>query len=231
MPARLLAPSQARRGFIQADEADKIIEEAEKSMGHDHNDRARDLLAPLVSQNNPRAEVDLATIFRFGHKGLQIPGRLSTGYEDVTKDDVTAAALFRKAAEQGDFSGELNLAGMYEDGEGGLPKDYRQAAFWYLRAAKQNDPNAAMAQVLLGKIYEKGGYGVAQDYVQAYKWYGIGAAHTSFDMNKGCSSADPSDLACTGAVYRAFLAEKMTQAQIMEAERLSHEWKPFPPHQ
>jgi TPR repeat protein len=63
--------------------------------------------------------VALATMFRSGMHGVQTtPGAGPTGYEDVPRDDATAAILFRRAADQGDLAGELNLGGMYENGEG-----------------------------------------------------------------------------------------------------------------
>jgi hypothetical protein len=108
-------------------------------------------------------------------------------------------------------------------GAGGLPKDYRQVAAWYLEAAHQNDPYAGTAQIILGQIYEEGGYGVLRNYVEAYKWYDIAAAHKFLDTKKGCPIDDPSDSTCAAALQRDLLAVKMTQAQITEAERLSHE--------
>ena len=62
-----------------------------------------------------------------------------------------------------------------------------------------------------------------RNYVEAYKWYDIAAAHKFLDTKKGCPIDDPSDSTCAAALQRDLLAVKMTQAQITEAERLSHE--------
>ena len=43
------------------------------------------------------------------------------------------------------------------------------------------------------------------------------------DTKKSCPIDDPSVSTCAAALQRDLLAVKMTQAQITEAERLSHE--------
>lgn len=48
---------------------------------------------------------------------------------------------FRKAAEQGDVNGEVNLAWQYESGLG-VPKDHTEAVTWYRKAADQGDIQA-----------------------------------------------------------------------------------------
>jgi peptidoglycan hydrolase-like protein with peptidoglycan-binding domain/uncharacterized protein YecT (DUF1311 family) len=144
MGAQNTPGATAQAPATTAGQANRAIKEAVEAMGHD-NGRALYLLLPLARQNNPKAEVILDTIFRFGNKGRQAPGVGPTGYEDVPRDDATAAILFRRAADQGDFDGESNLALMYKEGAGGLPKDYTQAAAWYLEAAHQNDPYVGTA--------------------------------------------------------------------------------------
>lgn len=62
--------------------------------------------------------------------------------------------------------GQCNLGWAYAEGRG-VEKDYREAAKWYLKAAKQND---AAAQSNLGELYEDG-QGVAQDYRLAMDYY------------------------------------------------------------
>ena len=52
--------------------------------------------------------------------------------------------------------------------------------------------------------------GVPQDYVQAHKWYNLAASQGQ-------------DLAGSN---RDIVAERMTAAQIAEAERLAREWQP-----
>ena len=54
------------------------------------------------------------------------------------------------------------------------------------------------------------GQGVPQDYVQAHMWYNLAGA-----------SGD-----AEGAKNRDLIAQKMTPAQVAEAQRLAREWKP-----
>ncbi len=51
---------------------------------------------------------------------------------------------------------------------------------------------------------------MTQDYVQAHMWYSLAAAQGEKEASKG----------------RDILAEKMTPAQIAEAQKLAREWKP-----
>jgi TPR repeat protein len=84
----------------------------------------------------------------------------------VAKDDVQAAAWFRKAADQGFAPAQELLGNCYLDGEG-VPKDQEQAVSWYRKAAEQGQ---AGAQYTLGECYANG-RGVAKDFVQAVKWW------------------------------------------------------------
>lgn len=83
-----------------------------------------------------------------------------------------AEAWYKKAAEQGNLSGELDLAALYRDGGQGFPRDMAQAAAWYRKAADQGDPEA---QGTLALLYSMG-QGVAQDYVEAYFWLDLAAS-------------------------------------------------------
>jgi TPR repeat protein len=92
---------------------------------------------------------------------------------------------------------------MYSKGEG-VPRDSQQALKWYHLAAERGD---ASAQVNLGVLYERG-EDVPQDYVQAQLWF------TLADVN-----GDEQ-----GTKNRAAVGRKMTQDQIVEAQRLAREW-------
>jgi TPR repeat protein len=81
-----------------------------------------------------------------------------------------AAEWYRKAAEQGNLSGEIHLADLYRDGEG-VPRDMNQAAAWYRKAADQGD---AAAQGTMGVLYSMG-QGVPRDNVEAYFWFALAA--------------------------------------------------------
>ena len=75
-------------------------------------------------------------------------------------DAITDATAAR--AEQGDVDAQMIAADTYD-----LFKKYKQAAYWYTKAAEQGN---AAAQYYLGFYYEKGN-GVRQDYKQAAYWY------------------------------------------------------------
>jgi hypothetical protein len=73
---------------------------------------------------------------------------------------------FRKAAEQGNASGQYWLGFCYYNGSV-VAQDYAQAVSWYRKAAEQGEDSG---QFMLGLCYERG-RGVAQDYAEAVKWY------------------------------------------------------------
>jgi TPR repeat protein len=75
-------------------------------------------------------------------------------------DDREAARLNKLAADQGNALAQVNLAVLYENGLGGLPKDDREAARLYRLAADQGN---ALAQVSLGVFYETGRGGLPKN--------------------------------------------------------------------
>jgi uncharacterized protein len=122
------------------------------------------------------------------------------------QDYPTAVQLLRPLAEQGKASAQHFLGKMYEAGQG-VPQSYVEAAKWYRLAAEQGH---AGAQLYLAELYYAGD-GVPRDYVQAYMWFSVSQA------------GGQGDFASHG---RVVVAEKMTAAQIAEAERRAREWKP-----
>ena len=71
----------------------------------------------------------------------------------------------------------------------------------------------AEAQYQLGLLYAVGA-GLEQDFVQAYKWFSL-AANKLSGMDKEIAQED-----------RDLVSQRMTSAQIAEAQRLVREWKP-----
>jgi TPR repeat protein len=69
-------------------------------------------------------------------------------------------------AKAGDALSQIILGGGYLDGTG-VTQDYKQAVYWYTKAAEQG---ATLGQYNLGIMYEKG-EGVTQDYKQAVYWF------------------------------------------------------------
>jgi hypothetical protein len=68
-----------------------------------------------------------------------------------------------KVAEQGNVNGQVNLASMYEDGQG-TPQNYEEAIKWYTQAATQGD---ADAQYALGLVYRR----ALKNDKEAFEWY------------------------------------------------------------
>ncbi len=123
----------------------------------------------------------------------------------LRRDYATAIRIFRQLADQGHADAQFSLGSMHDNGRG-VPQDYKEAAKWYRKAADQGH---ADAQFFLGFMYANG-WGVTQDYVQAHMWYNLGAAQGEKLFEK----------------LRDSLAEKMTPAQVAEAQKLAREWKP-----
>jgi uncharacterized protein len=116
-----------------------------------------------------------------------------------------AKEWFERAAKQGHAGGQVNLGTLYLRGEG-AQQSAQMALFWFRRAAEQEDE---LAFAKLGLMYAQGN-GVLQDYIQAHMWYNLSAAHGE---NRSAEARDA-------------LTKQMTPAQIAEAQRLAHEWKP-----
>ena len=121
----------------------------------------------------------------------------------VTKNYADALVELSPLAEQGDVRAQCTLGYMYKNGLG-IPHDYQEALKWYRKAAEQGD---AKAQNNLGLMYARG-HGVPLDYVEAHMWYYIAGANGS---EKGARNRDR-------------IAQKMTLAQIVKAQKLAEEW-------
>ena len=135
-----------------------------------------------------------------------VAGPLEDGGAAYMKGDyATALPLLWPLAEHGDARAQHWLGLMYEQGRG-LPQDFAEAASWHRKAAEQG---VADAQFNLGLMCETG-QGVPQDVVQAHLWFDLAAAQDA----SGAASA------------RDKIAEKMTPAQIAEAQKMAREWKP-----
>lgn len=123
----------------------------------------------------------------------------------VAADQAQATALFMQAASLGYLPAYYNLGLRSYEGVG-RPRDPLDASEWFRLAA---DQGLASAQFSLGVLYA-GGEGVKFDIVEAYKWMTLA-------MKQGHPQA---------AGDRKTIAEKMTPAQIHEAEKRVAQWKP-----
>jgi len=126
----------------------------------------------------------------------------------VPKDYAEAAKWYRKLAEQGHAAAQYFLGDIYEYGRG-IPENYKEAVKWFRMSAEQGD---AVGQMSLGSMYRKG-KGVPQDYVKAHKWSNLSASLQGKHQELAARSRD-------------IVEEKMTPAQVAEAQKLAREWKP-----
>jgi TPR repeat protein len=114
------------------------------------------------------------------------------------KDPEKAEKWWRKAADLGDALAQLNLGMYFEQGLGGVPRDYEEAARWYRKAAEQGNP---VAQYSLGLIYQNGRQGVPIDFAEAMKWHrtaadqGYAPSQSSLGAMYGVGQGVPQDYA------------------------------------
>ena len=184
-------------------------------------------LRPLAEKGNSKAQFRLGWMYGHG--------------EGVIQNDEEAVEWYRKAAQQDHAIAQFNLGTRYATGKG-VVQNYEETIKWYEKAIEQGpagdqailgvryangagiaqdygkalkcfrkavEQGNTIAQLYLGSMYEYG-TGVDQNYVTAYMWY-----HRA------------GTLGIEGALEeRDKIAEKMTPAQIAEAQRLAREWKP-----
>ena len=123
----------------------------------------------------------------------------------VVKDELQALSWFRKAADQGEAVGQLNLGHMYASGRGVL-KDPQQAMFLYRKAA---DRGLTPAQVSVAAMYERG-EGVVKDEQQAYFWYLLASIQgNTFVIGR-----------------RDLIESRLTPQQRTDAQREARAWSP-----
>jgi hypothetical protein len=128
----------------------------------------------------------------------------------VRQDETEAAKWFRRAAEQGDATAQLQLGIMYADGRG-VPQNFSDAAKWYRLAAEQSN---AQAQYNLGVLYVRG-EGVPVNNVMAHMWFNLAAAY--FPASELLSRK-------VAAANRESVAQKMTREEIEKAQQMAREW-------
>jgi uncharacterized protein len=175
---------------------------------------------------------------------------------DLVKLDYKKAMWWwRLAAEQGNNYAQYELAKLYMGKEGAniwipmdqdhekaaevLYTDHKEAAKWFLKAAKQGQVES---QIRIADMY-KDGIGVIQDYKEAVKWYRKAAARniTRVQNSLGIMYANGEgviqdyvlahmwfNLSGSGGIKegrdnRDSIAKEMTPAQIAEAQKLARE--------
>ncbi len=79
-------------------------------------------------------------------------------------------ATISDQAHQGDAAAQVELGGRYHQGQG-VARNFKEALFWYTKAALQGNP---AAQQHLGVMYAKG-QGVAKNLIYSYAWSAVAA--------------------------------------------------------
>ena len=130
--------------------------------------------------------------------------------EGVVQNDAEAVRWFRLAADQGHASAQGCLGAGYARGEG-VAQDDPEAVRWLQLAADQGE---AVPQHDLGEMYADGRGGLPQDDVTACMWYTLACAREP----ELISSEEASGV-------RKNLEQRMTHAQVTEAQRLAREWE------
>ena len=130
------------------------------------------------------------------------------GIRHYKPDDVAAAVReLKPLAEQGNAEAQFKLGSLYYQGWG-VPHDYKEAVKWLRKAADQGH---VFSQTTLGTVYAEGVQGVVEkDYPQALMWFILAAARSDMEALE----------------FRDSLANRMTPAQITEAQTLAREFKP-----
>jgi TPR repeat protein len=121
---------------------------------------------------------------------------------------------YRKAAEQGNPSAQINLGAMYAEGRG-IDQDFQAALTWYLKAAQQGE---TLAYYNLGVMYVEG-QGVPRNFQEALTWYRQAAihGHAQAQFNLGLmyeQIRDALSLKEAAAWYRQAAAQGYAPAQV-----------------
>ena len=169
-------------------------------------------------------------------------GDLYAAGEGVAKDDAEAARWMRLAADQGHANAQYKLGAAYETGHG-VAQDAAEAVRWFRPVAELG---SASAQYALGDMYARG-VGVSQDDVIAYMWLSLAASQeaplakqrrtatgvfdrvTEWFMRR--VSRRPTYELTSATTVRDEVADRMTSAQITEAQRLAREWEALHPRE
>lgn len=121
----------------------------------------------------PSAQMDPEMVRQIQHQAEASGSAQRINLNGMNPNDILGLA------DSGDRYAQFLIGALYEEGSGGFTQNYREAARWYRRAARQNYPKA---QYNLALLYEDG-RGVEQDYKQASQWY-VQAAKGGFTKAK-----------------------------------------------
>ena len=140
------------------------------------------------------------------------PARPDTaaGRDAYDKGDYKRAmAEWQAGADHNDPSAEFGLGSLYEFGAGDLKQNYKQADYWYRKAAGQGNVEA---QYRLALIWAVGGDDFPADLAEAYKWVTVAVD------SKGVWSTLAVDL-------KSQLDKVISAGQRADAEKRVAAWK------
>ena len=134
----------------------------------------------------------------------------AAGREAFEKGDYKRAmAEWQSAANRNDPDAEFGLGSLYEFGVGDLKQSYKQADYWYRKAAALGNIEA---QYRLALIWATGGDDLVADLAEAYKWAALAVE------SKGVWNTVAADLKSQ--------LDKVTNAgQRADGERRARVWK------
>ena len=177
-----------------AKSAEQTLDEAWTAYNIGQYNKVVQMVQPLASDGNPRAQVllgrcyenglgvtqDMETAakwFRIAAEQNYAEAQVQLGYlyelgAGVPKNDTAVADLMSRAATAGNAEAQFNLALYYSQGRYGFAKDPDQSFVWAKRSAEQG---FAQAQRYVGACYEFG-VGVPVNPSEAAAWYSKAAA-------------------------------------------------------
>ncbi|MEC9054413.1 MAG: tetratricopeptide repeat protein [Verrucomicrobiota bacterium] len=153
----------------------KAPEETSEETPEKSTTAAEDATAPGASTEptTPPAEEEAPAEEEKAPAPENPPGAQAKPSTPQPSDNTDPAPLTSEALEVvtrargGEAPAQSRLGVMYENGQGGLAKDWAKAAEWHLKAAEQGYPQS---QYNLAMMYESG-MGVAKDAAEAAKWF------------------------------------------------------------
>jgi TPR repeat protein len=167
----------------------------------DESNRPKTGVGSIVTSSSLMSPAEFAKRARDGDPKMQLS--LGEDYFNGTfqiKDEAEALKWVTKASEAGHVPAHARLGYLYANMKGSL-RDQTLAYKYYLKAAMHGDVDS---QYIVGSrlLY---GEGVARNGITAYAWFNVCAANSNQHS----------------AYMRDFIAEKMTPAQIDEAQKIS----------
>lgn len=166
----------------------------------------------LPDATNDVTEEKIAQIKAMAEKGNAAAQLVLGNFDYIATNYTDAAKWYQKSAEQGTAEAQAQLGICYQNGFG-VSQDYEQAVKWFSRAAKQGEK---YGQAMLGLCYGNG-MGVPVNDIEAYKWLSLANSREWRETDFVRKLL---------AVPFKVCQERMSRAEIMEAQRLAAAFMP-----